>query len=314
MTAGNDPARSASAKAVSHGRTARLYALVARERRVGVIFRRGPSSMVRLIGWNLERDRFRPGQWLKARVYEHRCDLSPDGSLLCYFAATYRKPYETWTAISRPPYFTALALWPKGDAWGGGGLFDSAIRLRLNHRPSQEMMLAEDFTLPKRFVVEPLGDHSGWGEDAPIDQFRLERDGWYFVQPPEKERWVRSDAPQRIVNDAPAIISKPMNTRAGLLYTLRILYHGRFERDGRSYVETADIVGPDGSVLRELGRVDWADLDHNGDVLWAWAGKLWRLPKGKRRDGLRDAAPRLLADFNDMRFEAIAPPSAATRW
>jgi hypothetical protein len=25
-------------------------------------------------------------------------------------------------------------------------------------------------------------------------------------------------------------------------------------------------------------------------------------------------APRLLADFNDMRFEAIAPPASAQRW
>src|SRR5262249_17885427 len=26
-----------------------------------------------------------------------------------------------WTAISRPPFLTALALWPKGDCWHGAG-------------------------------------------------------------------------------------------------------------------------------------------------------------------------------------------------
>jgi hypothetical protein len=29
-----------------------------------------------------------------------------------------RKPFQSWSAISRTPYLTALALWPKGDGWG----------------------------------------------------------------------------------------------------------------------------------------------------------------------------------------------------
>jgi hypothetical protein len=28
-----------------------------------------------------------------------------------------------WTAVSYAPYLTALALWPMGDCWGGGGAF-----------------------------------------------------------------------------------------------------------------------------------------------------------------------------------------------
>jgi hypothetical protein len=306
-------------KAPAHGRTARIYALIARSRRVGVVFRRGPSKQVRLIRWSLSDDRFQPGQWLKAHVYAERCDLSPDGELLCYFAGNHRAPYGTWTAISRPPYFTALALWPKGDAWGGGGLFDSRIRLRLNHRPQpyrsgqDEMKLADGFRVPKRLMVTSLGEHSGWGEDYPIRWLRLARDGWQFVRPAENERWVGFDSLQLVVNDAPEFIAKPMRMGKRVLYTLRIANHGRFERDGRSYVETAEILAPDEALLRELGRVDWADLDHNGDVLWAWAGKLWRLPKGKRGD-FGTSEPRLLADFNDMQFEQVPPPVAATRW
>jgi hypothetical protein len=308
------------ANAPAHGRTARLYALIARARRVGVVFRRGPSKQVRLIRWSLSNDRFQPGQWLKAHVYVERCDLSPDGELLCYFAGNYRAPYATWTAISRPPYFTALALWAKGDAWGGGGLFDSRMRLRLNHRPEpyhhrDEIALAEGFRLPKRFVVEPLGEHAGLGEDNSIRGMRLRRDGWLFVQGPQGKRWA-FDAPVGLTTEAPEIVAKPMNTRAGLQYTLRVACHGAYERDGRASVETAELVGPGPtqSILRELGRVDWADLDHNGDVLWAWAGKLWRLPRPKRVADFATAAPRLLADFNDMRFEAIAPPASTKRW
>jgi len=82
----------------------RLSVLLARSAPVGVIFRRGPSKQVLLIRWNLEKDTFETGQWFKGRIYESRCDLSPDGKLLLYFAASQKKPYISWTAISRPPY------------------------------------------------------------------------------------------------------------------------------------------------------------------------------------------------------------------
>jgi hypothetical protein len=99
--------------------TARLYAILARRSPVAVLFRRGPSKQVLLIRWNTNDDSLLPGQWLKGRIYERRCDLSPDGDLLLYFAANWKKPYLSWSAVSRPPYLTALALWPKGDGWGG---------------------------------------------------------------------------------------------------------------------------------------------------------------------------------------------------
>lgn len=109
----------------------RLYVILAREAQYGVIFRRGPSKRVLLIGWNTAGDTFERGQWFKGRIYERRCDLSPEGDLLLYFAANYRKPYFSWTAISRPPFLTALALWPKGDCWGGGGHFSSRKQIAL---------------------------------------------------------------------------------------------------------------------------------------------------------------------------------------
>ena len=98
-----------------------MFVLLARKAPVAVVFRRGPSKHVLLVRWNLSDDSFEAGQWLKGRVYERRCDVSEDGERLIYFAANYRArdAQRTWTAVSRPPDFTALALWPKGDAWGG---------------------------------------------------------------------------------------------------------------------------------------------------------------------------------------------------
>src|SRR3569832_1063297 len=67
-----------------------IFGILAREAPTGVLIRRGPSSQTQLIKWNLKDDTFEEGQWLKARVYERRCDLSPQGTLLIYFAATYK--------------------------------------------------------------------------------------------------------------------------------------------------------------------------------------------------------------------------------
>src|SRR5580704_3852137 len=121
---------------------ARLHMILARKAHTAVIFRRGPSKWVQLIKWDTDTDSFELGQWFHGRIYERRCDLSPDGSLLVYFAqkisARTMKDEEytySWTAISKPPYLTALALWPKGDCWHGGGLFEGPHDLFLNHRP-----------------------------------------------------------------------------------------------------------------------------------------------------------------------------------
>ena len=136
----------------------RLYAILARRAPVAVVFRRGPSNRVLLIKWNTDSDTFEEGQWLKGKIYEGRCEISPDGELLLYFAANWRKPYLSWTAVSRPPYLTALALWPKGDARGGGGLFVNGTRIGLNHSGSKFKTGA---TVPKWVRVVPSSRYSG---------------------------------------------------------------------------------------------------------------------------------------------------------
>ena len=154
-----------------------MYAILPRKAPFGAVFRRGPSKSVLLIGWNTSNDTFQQGQWLRGRIYERRCDLSPDGNLLLYFAASYRKPYYSWPAISRPPYLTAL------DGWGGGGHFLSQHRIALNHRGG-EMTIAEGFSILKWLRAEQFGKRPAWGEDDPIWSERLLRDGWSLCKLP----------------------------------------------------------------------------------------------------------------------------------
>jgi hypothetical protein len=289
----------------------RLYVVLARRAPVGVIFRRGPTRHVRLISWNLEDDTFEPGQWLNGRVYERRCDLSPRGDLLIYFAAKHRPPFGSWTAVSRPPWFTALALWPKGDCWGGGGLFKNGRLIQLNHWSCQ-MTLADGFRLPSSIAVAPLGDRAGCGEDDPIEGARLVRDGWKLVRPGtlqaeqhrESLRW-------RFSLDRLWQKPQPGASR----HALRMLVRGIGERDGPWYRLDHDVVDADGQIRVYLPGTDWADWDRNGDLLFSREGALFRLAADMIGHGndFGEQAGRL-ADFTDMSFEPIAAPGSATHW
>lgn len=164
---------------------ARLFLIVARKSPTVVIFRRGPTHWVQLIKWDTDTDTFQRGQWFHGRIYEKRCDISPDGSLLIYFAQKMsmrtlrdREVTHSWTAISKPRYLTALALWPKGQSWDGGGLLKDNRTVLLNHEP--EVAKPHPDHLPHRLHV--ILKDCKYGGDEPIFSERLERDGWGLTQ------------------------------------------------------------------------------------------------------------------------------------
>jgi hypothetical protein len=297
-----------------------LFVILARKAPYGVIFRRGPSRHVRLIGWRTDSDTFEYGQWLKGRIYERRCDLSPRGHFLIYFAADFRRSREldSWTAISRPPWLTALALWPKGDCWHGGGLFETEQTIFLNHRP-ESADLVEGCNLPRRWRVK--ANARAQGEDWPIYAQRLIRDGWTLVQEgceiehgQIKQRqtgvWIRYDPPM--------IWERKHPSSRGT--TLRMLCRGIKELNGPWYLldyEVRERVGR--PVLIE--RSQWADWDRNGDLLYAKDGALFRArpntelkPDGHAPLGLDLDKSVVLADFSLDRFQAVEAPEAARTW
>ena len=69
----------------------RLAILFAARAPVAVIFRRGPSKRVEVIRWDTAHDTFERGHWFHGRIYTRRCDLSPDGELLVYFASKFNR-------------------------------------------------------------------------------------------------------------------------------------------------------------------------------------------------------------------------------
>ncbi|BDI34010.1 hypothetical protein CCAX7_60610 [Capsulimonas corticalis] len=173
---------------------ARLYVILAREASVGVIFRQGPSDWTQIIHWDTATDTFTPGQWFHGDIQSRRSDLSPDGKLMIYHAVkdTWKTRRDTeythtWTAISKPPYLTALALWPLGENPGGGGMFQSNEEVVVHHPPShmaahekhQSKGLRVTYTEP---VMHGFGQVEFDGYGFARESQRFERDGWRQIQ------------------------------------------------------------------------------------------------------------------------------------
>jgi hypothetical protein len=89
------------------------------------VVRRGPSAWTQIGRWDVEHATYEPGAWVRARVYEDRCDLSPDGRWLAYFTlrGSARPDWPaglTYIALSRLPWMRALAAWSTCGTWTRG--------------------------------------------------------------------------------------------------------------------------------------------------------------------------------------------------
>jgi hypothetical protein len=285
----------------------RLYLILASEAPVGVIFRRGPSNKVQIIRWNTADDTFEPGHWFKGRIYERRSDLTPDGTKLVYFASKqqlYAKKekigedfFANWTAISKPPYLTALALWPAGETYHGGGLFADNQTLHLNHFYCREPF--KDIPVPKQLKVKITGSLEVL-EDGIMDQ-RMKRDGWRFVQNATGSHWTG----QGRVYDQPVILRKwSHNGKYALIY--RHLGSSSVGEDGWYKVEYGLWHDETKTELPVTGAI-WADWDQKGRLVFAREGKIFAASRP-------DFKERELADFNDNQFKPFPPPEWATHW
>jgi hypothetical protein len=290
----------------------RLFILLASEAPVGVVIRRGPSSQVLLIKWDLEKDTFEHGQWLKGRVYERRCDLSPDGKLLLYFASDQRRAMSSWTAVSRPPYFTALALWPKNNTYGGGGIFESRTKILLDRQEWEEIQVAEGFSIPNWLSIELLGRRDGW-EDFDLSSpwsLRLQKGGWKLMQHPTKTK-DEFGTRMRLELDPPFVWQKahPMRPEE-LAIQMSILGIGGQKRP--SVVAGHRLVGKDG-YLGQIGESEWADWAQNGDLLFAQSGCLFRLRFENGAFGPIEESEQI-ADFTELKFRRCEAPESARSW
>jgi hypothetical protein len=282
---------------------ARLFILFARKAPMAVIFRRGPSKWVQLIKWDAKSDTFEPGQWFNGRIYERRSDLSPDGSLLIYFAqkisarSTKDQEYTySWTKISKPPYLTALALWPKGDCWHGGGSFKSGKVVLLNHKP--EVATLHKKHKPHRLLEIP--NPQAHGEDDPIFSQRLERDGWQL-----KEAWQVENRgyPKMFHTIQPEVREKANPSRTHVIQLTRSI-------EGLDYSEDFAIRNVKQFLVANIESASWVDWDQHGRLVFARDGKIFA---ASIKDN-SNLVERLLVDLNPSKPKPVPPQEWATKW
>jgi hypothetical protein len=260
--------------------------LLAKDKRVGLVIRRGPSKSVCTVLWDRERDTFKLGQWLRGRIYERRCDLSPDGKHFIYFAMNGRWESETkgaWTAISRAPHLKAITLLGKGDCWHGGGLFLSDREFWLNDGHGHTELKRSSQV--RRNVTHQPSAYYG-GECLNVYYNRLQRDGWVL---------------KNLDYHGAVLFEKALPKS----WILRKLAFAELDAPpGRGcYWDAHELIQESTGAVLAFPEWEWADFDRNR-VVWAADGQLRtaRLGTGKL------TGERLLHDFNGLKFEAIAAP------
>jgi hypothetical protein len=218
----------------------------------------------------------------------------------------------SWTAVSRPPYLTALASWPTARSWGGGGVFLSNEELYLNHPGSRSAPHPDH--RPQGLVVRDNGDRwCGGGE--PILNRRLERHGWQHIQEVNADNPFSRLLRERIasglslsdlewcsrITHASGVHRKHLIGARHVLTMTKLLVG--YEA-GYSFAVTAE--NDNTFHLQGASSADW---DKAGRLAFVRDGKVFAAEIAESGIVERD-----LADFSGNKLEAIESPSWAREW
>jgi hypothetical protein len=274
----------------------RLFVYLARKAPVAVVLRRGPTDWARLSVWRTDLDTFDHGQWIKGRIYERRSDVSSDGSL---FAAFVRQSgggrpgqqprADSWVAISRPPYFTALALWFVGGTYHTGAFFpdDGSFWAGFGSAPPDIGKTPPWLKMTPPKEISYVDGTAEW-TDRTVHFNRLLRDGWTRIEnETSRTKWLRTH---------PAL---PMTLAMSQRFE-------SFQNYGGPYVVEYTVRSQPDNAEISLGTPSWADWDQQGRLILARHGQLlaWSVDRGEQ----------IIADFNDQAPDPAAAPDWAQRW
>ncbi len=218
----------------------------------------------------------REGQWIAAKVYERRCDLSEDGKHIIYFAAKFykNKNPRIWTALSKFPYFKALDFYDKGNTYNGGGIFLSKNEYLLNETYAQtELYKKSSFKVTRGKLNNVLLDDETEGIYYP----RLIRDGWKDEGAVDDTRFFKKVYKNYEIEKACCINASGVENRS-------IFYD----------INTFKI---NGEIKLEI-ESDWMDFK-NEKLYWTDKGKIFYAHLKTIED------VKLIADLNDYQYKPI---------
>ncbi len=239
-----------------------------------VLLRRGPTDWVQQILWDTQADLFVTGQWFYGRIKIDRCDISALGNYFIYFAQKYHlqnSEFRTFTAICKPPYFTAITLWPIQHSWGGGGIFLNDRVVWLCHEEAA-MQVHKDFpnTL---FTLQELPNSY---QSASLSPQEL-KVGWQELL--QDCRAVKAYVLKNSNQGSFFLVKELINNQDGKMVVIYYLY------DDRSGERT------------QLKDVLWAGFDQRGRLITSSNGCLYVTDLNQR-----SLIAKLLIDLNNQKI------------
>jgi len=264
---------------------ARLHGIIARDKNIGIVIRRGPSKKAAIFLWDVSKDKFTLGQWLKGRIYERRCDISDDGKYFLYFAMNGKWQSESkgaWTAVSKLPYLKALDFFPKGNCWEGGGLFVTHKEYYLNDSYYLKMKgERRDSGLICHTKLRAQDAHGM--ECLSVYIPRLLKYDWVFMKQENN------------------IFIFEKTNKFGLILRKRL--HAGGNKKGQSvYWEEHELVSKQGKT-EKFPNWEWAEMQDKS-IVYAEKGCLYRA----KFFGKEMMKAKLLHDFTPYKFEEIKAP------
>ncbi len=292
---------------------AHLHAILAADAPSAILIKRGPRNLTGTIGWDLRRDTFTPGQWLRKKLDHTAADLSPDGEYFIYYIndQSWFRPNHVYRAVSRAPWLKALMFWGSAPREYGPGtaMFfrdeDGVTRIRAILTVPPEW----DHLHGKLPIVAQATDTPRWRSVVHPDSWfftKLQRDGWRATTPWEPCPPAEAAAEpslhgsrgkhHRIVLEKPALSG----------WTLRQTYWcggGRAFNRGISWQSFA-LISPTGTI-EHRPTWEWADVDRSRNRV-AWTEDCVLHVADATSAGL--GPPRPLLDTRSMKFERLLAP------
>ena len=272
-----------------------------------MILRRGPTRRVQLILWHTDTDTFEEGQWFYGRIYESRCDLSPDGTLFLYLAQKamtqerlHSSTTHKWTALSIPPYFTALKLWHCGDTWQDGGLFLSDHTLWLCHNRDE----IRERTY-KHYTIQ-----TSFNFDRFVEQGRL--NGWEVVQQGtfSNERLVGNEPSPRPGLRFKSVTHQPTIWRKYHPNRRYCIVQEYYREPDFSFEPLTYLLDSSTNEQQLIEETTWIDWDQRGRLVYAREGKLFASLDTENTPLLVQE----IADFNANTPTSVIAPYKTKQW
>jgi len=284
----------------------RLYVLLARAAPVALVLRRGPTGWFHLLRWDLDTLTVDPGAWFHGTIYPRRCEISGDGRLFAYFALTGRSaPWDTYYAVSKVPWLTALAAWRVGSTWTFGMEFLDDGSLAVPFDPPDP---PDQGRFDGRIVTRvPRADT--WVGGSPFDERDVAnelRRGWEPLERgPDDRRMAELPIPDRSVH---FLLRRE---RPGDASTALVMAHAGV-RPNAGFIEGVEV-----AYLLEtaagpvwLEDVGWSDWDGHGRLLVATVGGEIQI----REPGDGSWRPTWSHDLNGLEPDPREAPDWARSW